>query len=222
MIDWIQNNSIALMNVIVIDVVLAGDNAIIVGLAASRVAPELRRRVIVWGIGGAVLLRLAFSAITLQLLAVVGLTIAGGLLLLWVCWKMARELIGSSASGVHVQSARTGASPAPPLKFRAAVSRLIVADLSMSLDNVLGVAGAAKGSPIVLMIGLTVGVVLTAIASNYIAALLGRYPWITWIGLLIIASVALSMIWDGWHQVERSYPSLWTADELWRAATGKQ
>jgi YjbE family integral membrane protein len=220
MIDWIQNNFISLMNVIVIDVVLAGDNAIIVGLAASRVAPELRKRVIVWGIGGAVLLRLAFSAVTLQLLAIVGLTIAGGLLLLWVCWKMARELIGSSASSVRANSG--GTSPAPPLKFRAAVTRLIVADLSMSLDNVLGVAGAAKGSPIVLMIGLTVGVVLMAIASNYISVLLGRYPWVTWIGLLIIASVALGMIWDGWHQVERSYPSLRTADELWRAATTKQ
>jgi YjbE family integral membrane protein len=218
MIDWIQNNSIALMNVIVIDIVLAGDNAIIVGLAASRVAPELRKSVIVWGIAGAVLLRLAFSAVTMQLLAIVGLTIAGGLLLLWVCWKMARELIASSDTDL-----RQSASPVSPLKFRSAVTRLIVADLSMSLDNVLGVAGAAKGSPIVLMIGLTVGVVLMAIASNYVAALLGRYPWITWIGLLIIAYVALSMIWDGWHQVERAYPSLWTVDELWRRdTTGKQ
>src|SRR5262245_7415660 len=142
MIDWLQLNLIALINVIVIDVVLAGDNAIIVGLAASRVAPEIRARVIFWGMAGAVVLRIAFAAVTVQLLAIVGLTLAGGILLLWVCWKMYREL-ARKPHVAHGEGADNNSAALPPMSFRAAVTQIVVADLSMSLDNVLAVAGAA-------------------------------------------------------------------------------
>jgi YjbE family integral membrane protein len=192
---------IALAQVIVIDVVLAGDNAIVVGLAASRVAPELRARVIFWGIAGAVVLRIAFAAVTVQLLAIVGLTLAGGILLLWVCWKMYREISHSpqpSAVGAAVASHNEHAGT---LGFWAAIVQIIVADVSMSLDNVLAVAGASKGSTWVLVVGLAVAVVLMAVAATYIAKLLARYPWITWIGLAIIFYVAVDMIWRGSHEV---------------------
>src|ERR1700704_1775809 len=129
MIDWLAENSLALINVIVIDVVLAGDNAIIVGLAASRVAPDIRARVIFWGMAGAVILRIAFAAVTVQLLAIVGLTLAGGILLLWVCWKMYRE-IARKPHAAH--GGTTGdAAALPPMSFRAAVTQIVIADLSM-------------------------------------------------------------------------------------------
>ncbi len=202
MVEWFQEHWFALANVILIDVVLAGDNAIIVGLAASRVAPELRAKVIFWGIAGAVILRIGFAAITSQLLQIVGLTLAGGLLLLWVCWKMYRQI----QEGMHdpdeidAQVKSTG-EVKEPLSYGQAIIQIIIADVSMSLDNVLAVAGAAKGSPLVLIIGLAVAVILMAVASHYIAKLLVKYPWVTWIGLLIIVYVAFDMIYDGSHEV---------------------
>jgi YjbE family integral membrane protein len=198
---------IALAQVIVIDVVLAGDNAIVVGLAASRVAPEIRAKVIFWGIAGAVFLRIAFAGVTMQLLAIVGLTLAGGILLLWVCWKMYREIRHHSP-----QPASLGAAVVHPdersaqtLSFSGAIVNIIIADVSMSLDNVLAVAGAAKGHTWVLVVGLAVAVVLMAVAASYIAKLLARYPWITWVGLIIIFYVAMDMIWRGSHQVLCAY-----------------
>jgi YjbE family integral membrane protein len=222
MLDWLAANGVALLNVIMIDVVLAGDNAIIVGLAAAQVAPEHRARVIFWGIAGAVILRIAFAAVTAQLLAITGITLAGGILLLFVCWKMYQQVIGGqhNAEDFTAEALAKAGAPAKPMSFRSAVTQIILADVTMSLDNVLAVAGAAKGSTLVLVIGLAVAVILMAVASHYIASLLGRYPWITWIGLLVILWVALSMIWDGWHQVERVYPSLWSGPELWRALWG--
>jgi YjbE family integral membrane protein len=223
MLQWFAENGIALLNVIMIDVVLAGDNAIIVGLAASQVAPEYRARVIFWGIAGAVILRVAFAAVTAQLLALTGLTFAGGILLLFVCWKMYKQITEGQHSPEEYSPealAKAGA-PANPMSFRAAVTQIVLADVTMSLDNVLAVAGAAKGSPLVLIIGLAVAVVLMAVASHYIAGLLARHPWITWIGLLIILWVALSMSWEGWNQIERKYPSLWSGAEIWRALTGR-
>src|SRR2546430_17093194 len=136
MIEWLLLNFVALLKVIVIDVVLAGDNAIIVGLAASRVAPELRTRVIFWGMVGAVVLRIAFASVTVQLLAIIGLTLAGGILLLWVCWKMYREL-ARKPHAAHSEGASNATGAPAPMSFRAAVSQIVVADLSMSLDNVL-------------------------------------------------------------------------------------
>jgi YjbE family integral membrane protein len=222
MIAWFQDNAVALLNVIMIDVVLAGDNAIIVGLAASRVAPELRQRVIFWGIAGAVVLRILFAAVTQQLLAVVGLTLAGGLLLLFVCWKMYQQIrAGHVDPHAAISADGGGKTAANQMGFWAALWQIIIADVSMSLDNVLAVAGAAKDSTAVLVIGLGVAVVLMAVASNYIAKLLAKYPAITWVGLLIILYVALDMIWSGWNEVTRSYPSLWSGADLWRAVTGR-
>ncbi len=209
--EWFAANGIALLNVIFIDVVLAGDNAIIVGLAAAQVAPEMRARVIFWGIAGAVVLRIVFAALTSQLLGITGLMFGGGLLLLYVCWKMYRQISEGQHAPIDLEGA---AAPATPMKFSSAVTQIILADVTMSLDNVLAVAGAAKGSPLVLIIGLAVAVVLMAVASNYIANLLVRYPWISWIGLLIILYVALSMMWSGWNQVEQVYPNLLSGPEM--------
>jgi len=217
MIDWLSQNFVALLNVIVIDVVLAGDNAIIVGLAASRVKEEQRSQVILWGIGGAVLLRIVFAALATQLLAIVGLLLAGGLLLLWVCWKMYWELThkGEKRVGAHGMAGRTGQPVERRMSFRAAVIQIVVADVSMSLDNVLAVAGAAKGEPLVLIIGLAVGVVLMAVAANFIANLLARYPWITWIGFFVILYVAVDMIFDGTREVAcAAWKGVWCAPDL--------
>jgi YjbE family integral membrane protein len=221
---WFAQHWVALFNVIAIDVVLAGDNAIVVGLAASQVAPHLRARVIFWGIAGAVILRIIFAGLTTQLLQIIGLTLAGGILLLWVCWKMYRQ-IGDHASGPQPHSlgaaaVSEGNSDVRAVSFWAALWQIIVADVSMSLDNVLAVAGAAKDSPLVLVIGLAVAIVLMAVASHFIAGLLVRYPWITWIGLLIILYVALDMIYDGSHEVACKGYGVSCDTTLWNWAGG--
>lgn len=193
---------VALLQILVIDVVLAGDNAIVVGLAASRVQPELRAKVIFWGLAGAVALRIFFAAITAQLLAIIGLTFAGGILLLWVCWKMYREIRSGAMSHDEGRPHAVGAAVSPsqtakPMSFWSAILQILIADVSMSLDNVLAVAGAAKGHLWVLVVGLLLSIVLMAIAATYIAKLLARYHWITWIGLAIILFVSVDMIWRG-------------------------
>jgi YjbE family integral membrane protein len=204
--DTLYPELVALAQVIIIDVVLAGDNAIVVGLAASRVAPELRAKVIFWGIAGAVVLRIAFAAVTVQLLAIVGLTLAGGILLLWVCWKMYREIRHVPRPvGVGAQAVSGEAQTIGTLGFWSAITQIIIADVSMSLDNVLAVAGAAKGHTWVLVVGLAIAVVLMAVAATYIARLLAHYPWITWVGLLIILYVAGDMIWRGSYEVVCAY-----------------
>jgi YjbE family integral membrane protein len=190
--ETVYSELIALAQVIVIDLVLAGDNAIVVGLAASRVAPELRAKVIFWGIAGAVVLRIAFAALTVQILAIVGLTLAGGILLLWVSWKMYREMRHAprtASAGAAVTEARGGTTAT--LGFRGALVQIIAADVSMSLDNVLA--------------GLGIAVVLMALAANYVAKLLARFPWITWIGLLIILYVAVDMMWRGALELACNY-----------------
>lgn len=224
-IEWLSLNWLALSNVIVIDVVLAGDNAIIVGLAASQVAPHFRARVIFWGIAGAVVLRIAFAAVASQLLQIVGLTLAGGLLLLWVCWKMYRQIIQHAAlPQPHALGAAAvgddGTARARDMSFWAAIGQIVIADVSMSLDNVLAVAGAAKGSPLVLIIGLAVAVVLMAVASHFIAGLLAKYPSITWIGLLIILFVAADMIYDGSHEVACKAYEFGCHTDAWQWAKG--
>src|SRR6185295_4993915 len=211
MMDPLHAELTALLQVVLIDVVLAGDNAIVVGLAASRVAPALRARVIFWGIAGAVVLRILFAAITVQLLAIIGLTLAGGILLLWVCWKMYRQIM---AGEEHAHA--SAAAPGQELSFWSAVGLITVADVSMSLDNVLAVAGAAKGNTLVLVIGLTVAIVLMAVASHFIANLLVKYPWITWIGLLIILWVALGMIYEGSHEVMCKTFNFGCSETLWQ------
>jgi YjbE family integral membrane protein len=213
-IDWYRQNFVALVNIIMIDLVLAGDNAIIVGLAASRVPKEIRSRVIFWGIAAAVVLRIFFAAITVQLLAVIGLTLAGGILLLWVCWKMYLQITTGSQHGdlEHAGDPNHDSD----LGFWSAVGLITVADVSMSLDNVLAVAGASKGSTLVLVIGLAIAIVLMAVASHYIANLLVKYPWITWIGLAIILWVALGMIYEGSHEVTCKAFEFGCSETLWQ------
>lgn len=201
--QWYVDNWPALAQIIMIDVVLAGDNAIVVGLAASRVRPEIRSSVIFWGIAGAVVLRILFASVTNQLLAIVGLTLAGGILLLWVCWKMYRQIVSGEEHDIDAieSNLESSTTVGPAVGFGTAVTQIVVADVSMSLDNVLAVAGAAKGEPLVLIVGLGVAVVLMAVAAHFIAKLLVRYPGITWVGLLIILYVALDMIYRGSHEV---------------------
>ena len=200
--EWYKANWVPLLNIIMIDVVLAGDNAIVVGLAASRVDKSIRNRVIFWGIAAAVGLRIFFAAITTHLLAVGGIMIlGGGLLLLWVCWKMYRQIISGEHDEHAAVEAGANGSSGPALSFWSAVWTITLADVSMSLDNVLAVAGAAKGSTLVLVIGLAIAIVLMAVASRMIASLLVKYPWITWIGLIIILYVAADMIYTGGTQL---------------------
>jgi YjbE family integral membrane protein len=184
----------ALSTVIVIDLVLAGDNAIVVGMAAAGLPPAVRRKAIVLGIGAAAVLRIVFAVFTTKLLAVIGLTLAGGILLLWVAWKLAREVVAERQR----REVKTTATPIPPVKdLRRALIQIVVADVSMSLDNVLAVAGAARQHLMVLIIGLALSVALMGVAATIIARLLKRYFWISYIGLAIIAWVAITMIWEG-------------------------
>jgi len=198
---WSQ--MVALGQVIAIDLVLAGDNAIVVGMAAAGVPIEQRRKVIFYGIGAAIGLRIFFALITTQLLAIIGLTLAGGVLLLWVCWKMFRELREQGKDEAAPDEALEAAAPAPgqTKTFGSAIWQIVVADVSMSLDNVLAVAGAAKEHPTILVIGLLLSVALMGAAANMIAHILHRYRWIGWVGLAIITYVALDMIYRGSQEV---------------------
>ena len=182
----------ALLQVLIIDITLAGDNAVVIGLAVNGLPAHQRRPAIVWGIAGATVLRIAFGAVTLQLLAIVGLLLAGGVLLIWVCWKMYRDLMSSSGHG-----GAAAAVPSQPKTLRQAMVQIIVADVSMSLDNVLAVAGAAEGHPWILVIGIAISVVLMGAAASWIATLLEKHRWIAWVGLVIVLYVALRMVWDG-------------------------
>ena len=204
MLDSFLPELAALGQVIFIDLVLAGDNAIVVGMAAAGVAKEKRARVIFWGIAAAVVLRIVFALITTHLLNIIGLTFAGGLLLLWVCWKLFRELRGqreeamAAALVADEETAEAEAVPTGGTKpVRNAVWEVIVADVSMSLDNVLAVAGAAREHPYILALGLLLSVALMGAAASVIARLLNRFHWIAYIGLAVIAYVALEMIWRG-------------------------
>lgn len=202
--EWWRSHWVALFNVLLIDLTLAGDNAIVVGMAASKVHPSMRAKVIFWGIAGAVVLRIMFSAVAQQMLQVIGLTLAGGLLLLFVCWKMYQQIVDTNgAESIEDLEGKLadGVSASSEVSFWSALWTIILADLSMSLDNVLAVAGAAGESTLVLVIGLAVAIILMAVASNYIAKLLHRYPWIAWAGLLIILYVALDMIYRDSHKI---------------------
>jgi YjbE family integral membrane protein len=188
--DWTQD-LIALAQVVMIDLALAGDNAVVVGLAVTGLPARQKRSAILLGIGGATLIRIALGAVALQLLAIIGLLLAGGLLLLWVCWRMFREL-----RRPHQVVVAGGEKT-----LRQAMLQIILADVSMSLDNVLAVAGAAQQRLWILVAGLVLSVALMGLAANLVARLLERYRWIAWVGLLIVVYVALSMIWHGGHQV---------------------
>lgn len=205
----------ALGKVLMIDLVLAGDNAVAVGLAAAALPQELRRKAILIGLAAAVVMRIGLALITVQLLAIVGLLLAGGFLLLWVCWKMWRELreqathdqAEAEAEIERAMAIEHGGGPSPEelgLKrktFGAALLQIMIADLTMSLDNVLAVAGAAHEHPWIMVFGLILSIALMGLAATFIAKLLNRYRWIAYIGLAIVLYVALHMIWDGGRSV---------------------
>ncbi|WP_282009397.1 TerC family protein [Brevundimonas aveniformis] len=206
---------VALGQVLMIDLVLAGDNAVAVGLAAAALPVEQRRRAILVGLAAAVIMRIGFALITVQLLAIVGLLLAGGFLLLWVCWKMWREL---QEQRTHDQAESTeemeralaierGEGPSPEelgikrKTFGAALLQIMIADLTMSLDNVLAVAGAAHEHPWIMVFGLMLSIALMGVAATFIARLLNRHRWIAYVGLVIVVFVALRMIYDGSYDV---------------------
>jgi YjbE family integral membrane protein len=200
----------AFFQVIMIDLVLAGDNAIVIGLAAAGLPHEQRTKAILIGIGAATALRIVFAGITTELLRLVGLLLAGGLLLLWVCWKMWRELRAPVEQGQEAAEALTGydinangtiAAHIPRKTFVQAAGQIIVADVSMSLDNVLAVAGAAREHPVVLIFGLALSIGLMGVAASFIARLLQNHRWIAYVGLAVILYVALEMIYRGAHEL---------------------
>lgn len=222
MFDWLTLESLgAFFSVVMVDLVLAGDNAIVIGMAAAGLPDHLRRRAIVLGILAATVLRIVFAATTMKLLTIIGLTLAGGLLLLWVSWKMWRELrvaapevevvsgaalaegsagdaAGGMAAGAAIEGGSTVAATATREKtLTQAMIQIVVADVSMSLDNVLAVAGAARDHLWVLIFGLVLSIALMGFASTIVARLLGRYHWLAYVGLAIIFFVACDMIWRG-------------------------
>jgi len=187
----------AFLQVIIIDVVLAGDNAVVIGLAAGGLPREQRARAILVGIVAATAMRIGFAFIAVRLLAIIGLLLAGGILLLGVSWKMWRELRAQGHG-----DGEEGGSAAPPRKtLMQAVWQIVLADVSMSLDNVLAVAGAARDHLQALVFGLALSIVLMGFAASLIARLLNRYRWIAYIGLAIVLYVALDMIWRGSHEL---------------------
>ena len=188
----------AFVEILFIDIVLAGDNAIVVGALAAGLPVEQRKKVILIGVIAALVLRIAFALVVSQLLQIVGLVLAGGILLLWVAWRMYRELRhkGESAGSDEVGGdEHSGLKPAK--SFAAAAWGVAVADVSMSLDNVLAVAGAAREYPYVLVVGLILSVLLMGAAANLIARYIDRYRCLAWAGLLVILWVALKMIYEG-------------------------
>jgi YjbE family integral membrane protein len=196
----------ALLSVIAIDLVLAGDNAVVVGMAAAGLPPEQRRRAVLIGIAAAAGLRIVFAVFATQLLDVIGLLLAGGLLLLWVSWKLWREIQAESrrrraGADDHSEALAAAAAASGDKTLRQAIVQIIIADVSMSLDNVLAVAGAARDHVTILVIGLALSVALMGVAATVIAGLLKRYHWISYVGLAVIAYVALRMIYEGGEQV---------------------
>ena len=208
----------ALLQVIMIDLVLAGDNAIVIGLAAAGLPAEQRSRAILIGIVAATVLRIAFAGATTQLLQLVGLLLAGGLLLLWVCWKMWRELRVQHAEAaetgdsfdIDVNPDGTASIRAPRKSLAQAAWQIVIADVSMSLDNVLAVAGAARDHPTVLVFGLVLSIALMGIAASFIARLLQNHRWIAYVGLAVILYVAVEMIYRGTREVLPHVASLAT------------
>jgi YjbE family integral membrane protein len=185
---------VALLQIAFIDLVLAGDNAIVVGLAVAGLAPEHRRKAILLGLGGAVILRILFSIVALSLLEVLGLTLAGGVLLVWVAYKLYRELRSGGGEAAH------GGGPARK-SLSAAVWAILLADVSMSLDNALAVAGAAHNNIKILVAGLVLSVALMAVAADWVARLIVKHRWLGYVGLAVVAYVALDMVVRGTREV---------------------
>ncbi|TFV76561.1 TerC family protein [Bradyrhizobium frederickii] len=189
----------ALLQVVLIDLVLAGDNAVVIGLAAAGLPAEQRRRAIIVGIAAATALRIVFAGVATQLLQIIGLLLAGGVLLLWVCWKMWRELREQSHARQLAFSHGSGADaePARPKTFGQAAVQIVAADVSMSLDNVLAVAGAAREHPYILIFGLLLSVAMMGVAADLLGRVLQKHRWVAYVGLAIIIYVAFEMIYRG-------------------------
>jgi len=205
----------ALLQVVLIDVVLAGDNAVVIGMAASRVPLVIRRKVIFWGLVAAVVARVVLASLTVELLEVIGLMFAGGILLLWVCWKLYRDIRDAAAekeslAALDACSDKLGgpySAEASAAMVRRAVVQIAAADLSMSLDNVLAVAGAAQKHYIVLAIGLMLSIGLMGVAASVIARVLNRHAWISYAGLFIVLYIAIKMIWQGGMMMMHGMPA---------------
>ena len=199
----------ALVQVLMIDLVLAGDNAVAVGVVAAGLPPRDRKRAIFWGLVAAVATRIGFALITTQLMGIIGLLLAGGILLLWVCWKMWKEMRAQAtldearAEAVLDSDPTTEPQGAPVKTFRGALIQILIADVSMSLDNVLAVAGAAREHPAILVFGLLVSIALMGVAATWIARMLHRYRWIGYVGLIVVLYVALHMMWEGHRDLVR-------------------
>ena len=194
----------AFFQVVVIDLVLAGDNAVVIGMAAAGLPLAMRNRAILVGIIAATVLRILFATVAMSLMAIGGLVLAGGLLLLWVCWKMWRELRTPRDHGkTELTAAEAAAGERSQRKtFREAATQIVVADVSMSLDNVLAVAGAAREHPWVLVFGLVLSIGLMGLAASMVARMLERWRWIAWIGLALVLYIALKMIYHGWMDLQ--------------------
>ncbi|MBQ3818028.1 MAG: YjbE family putative metal transport protein [Acetobacter sp.] len=187
----------AFVQVVFIDLTLAGDNAIVIGLAVRNLSSQQKQKAIMAGVSLAAIIRILLALIATRLLTIIGLTLTGGLLLLWICWRMYREIrhntveTSFSEENIHPQQG----------DLKTAILRILIADISMSLDNVLAVAGAAHKQPVILVLGLALSVILMSIAATLIAGLLERYKWISWVGLLIIFGVAVKLIIQGSHEI---------------------
>ncbi|MBY5898258.1 YjbE family putative metal transport protein [Rhizobium leguminosarum] len=197
-----QHTISAYFEVIMINLLLSGDNVIVIGMSAAGLVSELRGKAIAVGIAAAAVIRIIFAVIAARLLVITGITLVGGLMLLWICWTMGRELLSTEEEQAHAGDA---VSHIKPKLFRQAIGQIIFADVSMSLDNVLAVAGAAKENINALVFGLILSVLLMGVASNFVAKLLNRFRWIGWIGLAIIVYVALDMVWSGGGQLLALY-----------------
>lgn len=204
-VELLDFNLQAFLSVIIIDLVMSGDNAIIIGLAAAGLAPRLKRRAIFFGIVGATVLRIGFASVTYQLLSIIGLLLAGGILLLWVAYKMWREIRLGLIERPELETAELAAGEATATghekSVRSAIVSIVAADVSMSLDNVLAVAGAAHEAPGMLVFGLILSIALMAFAANMVANLLERFRWLAYAGLAVVTYVALDMIWRGANEV---------------------
>ena len=191
----------AFVQVVFIDLTLAGDNAVVIGLAVRNLSSQQKQKAIVAGVSLAAIIRIILALIATRLLTIIGLTLTGGLLLLWICWRMYREIrhntveTSFSEKSIHPQQG----------DLKTAILRILIADISMSLDNVLAVAGAAHKQPVILVLGLALSVILMSIAATLIAGLLERYKWISWVGLLIIFGVAVKLIIQGSHEVIQKF-----------------
>lgn len=196
----------ALMEVVGINLVLSGDNAVVIGLAAAGLPQGMRAKAIFFGILAATVLRVIFAALAVELLLIPGLVLVGGLLLLWICWRMWLELRAGEAEAERLDEAvsgsdHEGAEARPTKTFRQAAIQIVIADVSMSLDNVLAVAGAARAHTAILIFGLVLSIALMGLAAGLIARLLNHHRWIAYVGLAIILYVAATMVWDGGAEV---------------------